>query len=185
MAYEVPALGTAGQVYTAAAHNIIVHDILAFRSIQNRFATARRTSGNLTLNSTNWADANTALDLTLNAAVGDVIEFSLSALSANEAVILMLDAVTVVAGSPVTSFCTGSAVVAATTEGVQAWYSPASVTSNLAGVAFLTLGAGDVSGGTVVLRLRYRTASATNKGLVALANNPLVVAAKNLGPVTT
>ena len=28
MAYEAPALGTAGQVYTAAAHNIIVNDIL-------------------------------------------------------------------------------------------------------------------------------------------------------------
>ena len=31
MAYEVPALGTAGQVYTAAAHNIIVNDVLSFR----------------------------------------------------------------------------------------------------------------------------------------------------------
>jgi len=28
MAYEAPALGTAGQVYTAAAHNIIVNDVL-------------------------------------------------------------------------------------------------------------------------------------------------------------
>ena len=32
MAYEVPALGTAGQVYTAAAHNIIVEDILNHES---------------------------------------------------------------------------------------------------------------------------------------------------------
>ena len=32
MAYEVPALGTAGQVYTAAAHNIIVNDVLFFKS---------------------------------------------------------------------------------------------------------------------------------------------------------
>jgi len=30
MAYVAPALGTAGQVYTAAAHNIIVNDILQF-----------------------------------------------------------------------------------------------------------------------------------------------------------
>ena len=32
MAYEAPALGTAGQVYTAAAHNIIVNDVIALRS---------------------------------------------------------------------------------------------------------------------------------------------------------
>ena len=34
MAYEVPALGTAGQVYTAAAHNIIVNDVLVSRALQ-------------------------------------------------------------------------------------------------------------------------------------------------------
>jgi len=34
MAYEVPALGTAGQVYTAAAHNIIVNDVIAIRNAQ-------------------------------------------------------------------------------------------------------------------------------------------------------
>jgi len=40
MAYEIPALGTAGQVYTAAAHNIIVGDILQFAPfVQGVFTT--------------------------------------------------------------------------------------------------------------------------------------------------
>ena len=38
MAYEVPALGTAGQVYTAAAHNIIVEDIRMFSVFANEAA---------------------------------------------------------------------------------------------------------------------------------------------------
>ena len=38
MAYEVPALGTAGQVYTAAAHNIIVEDIRMFSVFTNEAA---------------------------------------------------------------------------------------------------------------------------------------------------
>jgi len=39
MAYEAPALGTAGQVYTAAAHNIIVNDVLVFAVPPMVFAT--------------------------------------------------------------------------------------------------------------------------------------------------
>jgi len=39
MAYEVPALGTAGQVYTAAAHNIIVNDILEFAPLVGVWST--------------------------------------------------------------------------------------------------------------------------------------------------
>jgi hypothetical protein len=41
--------------------------------------------------------------------------------------------------------------------------------------------AGDISGGNVVLRLRYRTVSASNKTLYSSANIPLHWSVKNLG----
>ena len=186
MAYEVPALGTAGQVYTAAAHNIIVNDVLNFRSIQNRFAMARRSSTDIVMNSTNWANLDTGLDLTLNAAAGDVIEVACSGLARTEDVDTSLDVVTVVSGSPVSSFGSAAAVVVATTFGVQAWRMlPAATFNTISGSAFYTLLAGDVSGGTVLLRLRYRTYLETNKTMVAESTTHFVVSAKNLGPVTT
>ena len=185
MAYEVPALGTAGQVYTAAAHNILVEDIIVARSIQNRFATARRTAGNLVLNSTSWANVDTGLDLTLNASVGDVIEVAFSAIWSSQAVEGPLDVVTVVSAAPVSSFGSGAAVVAGTHYGVTAWFGAPGITSSVGGSAFYTLLSGDVSGGTVVLRLRYRTITAANKTIFAYAPIPMVVSAKNHGPVTT
>ena len=186
MAWTTPGTATAGEVLTAAFWNTQVRDNTSdLRSYQNRFATSRRTSGSVTMNSTNWANVDTALDLTLGAQVGDVIEVILSAFSGNEAVAFGLDAVTVVSGSPVTSFATNSAVVPATHEGIQAWGGVFSAYNNHGGSAFLTLASGDISGGNVVIRLRYRTQLATNKTLFALTTLPLVFAAKNLGPVTT
>jgi hypothetical protein len=186
MAWTTPETAVAGEVLTAAFLNTNVRDNTAdLRSYQNRFATARRTAGNLTLNSTNWADVSTSLDLTLAASSGDVIEVICSGLWNADAVQGDLDAVTVVSGSPVTSFATASAVTAGTGDGVGAWLGSVSVQAQISGSVFLTLASGDVSSGNVLIRMRYRTTTAANKILIATTSIPFIVAARNLGPVTT
>ncbi len=175
----------AGDVATAAAWNVLTNDVIDGRSYQNRFATARRNTGNLTLNSTSWANVDTGLDLTLSASTGDVIEATLSGTWNADAVQCCLDVVTVVSSSPVNSFATGTTVTASTLEGVGAWLGNNGIQSDISGSFFYTVVAGDISGGNVLLRLRYRTTSAANKALIATANVPFVVFARNHGPVTT
>lgn len=152
----------------------------------NRYARAKRTAGNLTLNSTNWADVSTLLDLTLTAASGDVIEYGISGAMPNTtAVSVGFDVVTVVSASPVNSFALDAAVQAAYTNnnGIAAWFCNTGAASVLAGNVYRTLVSGDVSGGNVLLRLRYAESAATNRVLSASTTQPLEVWARNLGPV--
>lgn len=143
-------------------------------------AQARRTSGDITLNSTNWANVDTGLDLTLAAVAGDVIEVGLSALCSGEAVTAMFDAVTIVSAAPVNSLSANGAPNN-TYEGVVAWYCVGSSAAKSAGSIPYVVQAGDVSGGNVVLRLRYRTSTATNRNLNATADQVLHFWAKNYG----
>jgi hypothetical protein len=185
MAYVTPGTVAAGDVATAAAWNVLVANDVDGRSYQNRFATARRTTGNVTLNSTSWANVDTALDLTLGGSAGDVIEATLSALWNADAVQACLDVVTVVSAAPVNSFATGTTVTASTLQGVGAWIGNSGIQADLSGSFFYTLVAGDISGGNVLLRLRYRTTTAANKTLIATTDVPFVFFARNHGPVTT
>jgi hypothetical protein len=147
------------------------------------YADSSRSSDSIAAASANWANLDTALDLTLTAAAGDVIMCGLATRTSAEAVELHIDVVTVVSGSPVNSFgLRTSAPTGSTLEGI--WYAQASVFANINGGSTLTLGAGDVSGGNVVLRLRYRTASGGTRTVVATsAARPLVFYAVNLGPL--
>lgn len=143
-----------------------------------------RTAGNLTLNSTSWADlptVGTTWDLVLAAQVGDTVEVGLSARIDSEAVELYLDVVTIVSAAAVTSVG-NQAAPSSTTRGVSAWTGIPSVVGKAAGSALYTLVSADISSGTVTLRLRYRTSSATNKVLNAVADYPLHFWGKNLGP---
>lgn len=142
--------------------------------------TKSRSSGNLTLNSTAWANVDTALDIALNAATGDVVEVGLSGVAASEATVLGLDAATLVSGAVVTVVSSGAAE-SATSEGVMAWRPTESTTSNCGGSVLYTLQATDISLGTVTLRLRYRTGTAANKTLNANSNQRLVFWAINHG----
>lgn len=146
--------------------------------------TARRTSGDITtLNSTNWANVDTGLDLVLAAQAGDVIEYGMSANSGSQAVTLYLDVATIVGGSPVSSFAERGAVQTAPGAKVTAWIGNASAGTPIGGCAPLyTLVSGDISSGTVTLRLRYATSAATNKTVSATTATPLDVWARNLGP---
>lgn len=143
-----------------------------------------RTAGNLTLNSTAWADLPTIAstwDLTLAAQVGDVIEAGISAVWGAEGVYGSIDVCTVVGGAYISAFG-GSATSGSSGSGVGAWNGVTTVNDGAGGGVLRTLTAADISAGTVTLRLRYRTNTATNKTLFASADNSFQFYAKNLGP---
>lgn len=145
-------------------------------------ARARRTSGNLTLNSTTWANVDTGLDLVVPAQAGDVLHASFSGLWGGEAVAGVIDVATIVAGSPVNYF--GSAG-GASGLGLGGLFGPSTTDAGsenfpIGGAAQYAVQSGDISGGTVTLRLRYRTGSASNKTLFGTTDIPFQWSVVNL-----
>ena len=141
-----------------------------------------RSTGDLTLNSTTWADLptiGTTWDAVLAAQTGDVIECGVSAFWNAEAVVGHLDVATIVSAAAVNYFATAGG---ASGYGVPNWAGIANAQSNAGGPYLYTLVAADISSGTVTLRLRYRTSAASNKTLYAQSILPLQFYAKNLGP---
>jgi len=168
---------------------VLTNDVIDLRSYQNRYAAAKRASTSITLNSTTWANVDTGLDLTLNASTGDVIEYVPSMFGPNGYnVAVAFDVATIVSGSVVNVFSTDGAANN-TYNGISGWYwtnsSIINIYATVSGSAFYTLQAGDISSGTVTLRLRYKSDSATNRVLYATVDNLLKVWARNHGPVTT
>jgi hypothetical protein len=145
------------------------------------FAKATRQSTSLTVNGTSWADLDTGLDLVLTAATSDIIEVGASLFWGNEATTGNLDVATIVSASPVNSVATGATPDNAN-NGISAWRGAASQSISCGGSIMYTLQSGDISSGTVTLRLRVRTAAATNKVVFATAVLPFHWWAKNLGP---
>ena len=185
MAYEAPALGTAGQVYTAAAHNIIVADILAFRSIQNRSIRKDFVGSNIAITSTTWVVVESTLDATVNAAAGDVIEFGMSALIVASASTLFFDAVTFPGSVLTNALGSKAAFVNSGYQGPN-WASLQNADICINSTILYTLVAGDISGGTVTVRLVAKLVDAGTKSIAVTSGfNPLIVYLKNLGPVTT
>lgn len=145
-------------------------------------AKARRTAGNLTLNSTTWADVDTGIDLTIAAVAGDELEIGLSmgVRPSGAGISLALDVATIVSAAPVNYFATAGG---ATEVGAGAWYREAPTVNDASvpgGPRSYTVQAGDISGGNVVLRLRYKVNSGSWTGY-ATANLPLDFWVKNLG----
>jgi hypothetical protein len=144
---------------------------------------ARRTAGDLTLNSTTWANLPSLGTLVLDAAIDDVVEVGMSGSFGTEAVDAFLDIGSDVAGIQNVWSLDGSEVAAA--NGVQAWKGDSGVDNGFGGTSRRKLVSGDISSGQVTLQFRYKTASASNRTLKADSNNPLEVWAKNHGPVAT
>ena len=173
-------LFTAGAILTAAQMNTYMRDNLT--QLRGDFMRFDLTTGSLTLNSTAWANVSTATDLTLAASAGDVVQVSLSTLLGNEAVDLFLDAVTLVGAVVTNSFATAGAVDASG-QGIMGWRGTGTVFTSVGGSLFYKLVAGDVSGGNVVIRLRYRGGSASNKTMFATSSVRTTFSARNHGPV--
>ena len=139
----------------------------------------KRAAGDLTLNSTSWANLptiGTTWDVSLKAAVGDIIEADMSGLINDEAVEAHLDLWTMPAGVATNQF--------GGTQGVAAWWGRASNVVKAGGAAHYTIVSGDLVSGSVALRLRYKTSTATNKTLFASTALPLQFSVKNLGQPT-
>ena len=144
----------------------------------------RYTAGNITLNNTSWTDVSGPADLSVSASTGDLIEVGISCLWGSEALESYLDFATRVGGSAVNYVSGGTA--GASNRGVVGWQSfmgPAGGGMNVASVGSIiyAVQAGDISGGTVTLRLRFRTSSASNKTLFATSDIPLHLFVTNYG----
>ncbi len=142
-----------------------------------------RSSGNITMNSVNWANLDTGMDITLAAQVGDTLEASLFALIGNQAVDTYFDVATIVAAAPVNSFVKRGAVTTAPPP-YGNWYALTGAWTNLGVPIHYTVVTGDLSSGLVTLRLRYATLTATNRTFHADGTNYTAeFCVKNLGPV--
>lgn len=139
---------------------------------------ARRTSGNLTFASTAWVNVDTGLDLVVAAQVGDVLSVSLALLWQTQALEGILDAATIVGGSPVNYISGGGGT--ATSYGVPGWYGEVSRNTPVGASVQYVVQAADISGGNVTLRLRYRGSTASTKGFYATADIPVVWSVVNL-----
>lgn len=140
---------------------------------------AKRVSGDITLNSTSWANVDTGLDLVLDAATGDTILAGASMVIGSEATTLCLDVATIVSAAPVNYFGTAGG---AGDFGITSWLGTTGQVESAGAPTMYTLQSGDISTGTVTLRLRYRTTSATNKTLRASSTLPFLWWAENIGP---
>lgn len=146
------------------------------------FGFVRYTGGDIT------ADADTAFedlgisDIVLAAATGDIVEVSFSAMCNNSTNVLVhFDCVTIVSAAPVNSLGSGAAV-SDSNRGVACWSIIAGVASQAGGSIMYTLQAGDISSGTVTLRMRDKPQGTTNRVVDGTTALPIHFSAKNLGP---
>lgn len=151
------------------------------RSQRSRaFKFSQRTAGNVTI-TTAALNIDTALDLTLAAQVGDVIEYAIggscTAVSGSNA---NFDVATIVSAAIVNYFGLGM-----TGKAWPGWH-VTGIAADLpvTGAAWRTLVAGDLSSGNVTLRLRGYGGGTGSHILLASTTSPLTVFARNLGPVS-
>lgn len=171
--WTAPRDWVSGEVVTAALLNTHLRDNM---KVGRGFSQATRTAGNLTLDSTLWATASTTLDLVLTAAANDRIAVELSASLSTANVNVGFDAIAANSGTHFSGVSGNNAF------GHQAWYSPGNNTMGVGGMVIRTLTTGDISGGNVTVRLRYRCGSTAARTVNASTTRPLRFAAFNLGP---
>lgn len=125
-----------------------------------------RSSGNITVNNTNWTNVDNNLDITVMADEGDTLYIGVSASWENQSNRGDLDVYTVVGGSPVNS-------ISGSTDGASAWTGWSGSFTAIGAVLRYIVRPADLSAGAVTLRLRAKTLTATSKVLRASTNNPL------------
>jgi len=149
------------------------------------FKKIRHTAGDITLNvaSVTALDAS-ALDITLDAKVGDVIEYGISARVTAVAQAVAFDVYTVVSAARVNPFGVGISAALATTIGVPGWFvSTTNAILPVTGLVLYTIQSGDLdANGRVLMRPHYGKINTTARVLSANTSSPLDVWAKNLGP---
>ena len=179
---------TSGAILTAAQMNGLGGNLDDLRGDYGRF---KRTAGDITLTgTTSWSNLTTigtAIDLTLAAEAGDIVEYAVSFQANNDAVSTGFDVVTCngPGGAAINSFAADAAAPAIFNDqvGIQAWLCLTGVTLGVGGSAFRKLVSGDIVSGAVTLRLRYACAAATGKTIRAGVAQPFEVWARNHGQV--
>lgn len=147
--------------------------------LSNIFQHIRYTGGNITTNGTTETTLSTALDFTLPAVAGDVIQVTLNINTNNEAIDTCIDIATWVSGAPVNYFGEG---LGSGLFGEAGLFCNASTFNRMSGVTTRTLVSGDISGGLVVGRLRTKNLAGGNKIVFATTGAAITVTARNLGP---
>ena len=137
-----------------------------------------RTAGDLTFNTTGWQDVSTALDMTIAATSGDLIEYGVSFWTEAAAVSLSFDVCTVVSGSPVNYFVSAGS---GSHNGVMGWYAAQTMHGTISGSVDYVAQPGDISGGSITLRLRVRPSNTVPRTILANSDNPLIVWCRNYG----
>lgn len=141
------------------------------------------TGGNITLNVTAITALHaSALDIVLQAQVGDDIEYGFSGiLDGSSAADAAFDVYSIVSAARVNPWGAGLSASLASTKGVPHWYAQ-TTNAVIGGSIIKTLVSGDLSSGQLTVRPYFAKTSATTRTLSAGANQPLTVWAKNLGP---
>lgn len=183
-----PAAGTAGRLYYVTDDSTLYRDNgSAWESVGEAAGggggsitvkRVRKTSANYSLTSTTWAAMDATTDVTIAAAVGDLIAYSLTGKWNNDAGQGRIDVATVVGGSVVSYF--GDASGTNVGDGVVAWFTPGGVFTSVTGEVNHVLVAGDIDAGNVTLSLRYRVGA--TKAFMAGSTAPLFIRVTNYGP---
>jgi hypothetical protein len=182
--FDVYAVAFDGQVSTETSLFSVgrlggVTAVGIIRTSAAHVATKKRNSGTLTFSSSSFSVVDSAnLDITLDAIEGDIIAIHANGAWAATGAASYLDVSTQVSGSPVNYVSTGTGTAA--TSGVSGWQGVASVSTPFGGTILYTVQAGDLSGGTVTLRLRAAVSSGS-RDLAASSGTPLFFSAQNLG----
>lgn len=144
------------------------------------FDSAKRTSGDITVSGSSWADLDTGLDLTLPAEVGDLIEVGLSGVWDSEARSGYIDVASLVSAAEVNYWGVDGSE-SASHQGVVAWRGEASQRDSIGGSISRKVVSGDLESGVLTLRWRTHLDAAGTKDLFAQTTVPLHVWAKNHG----
>lgn len=142
------------------------------------------TGGNITCNQTAVTALHaTDLDMTIEAQIGDVLEYGMSGRTDAVAQFIALDVYSIVAGNRVNPFAQGLSTSMATTDGVSGWLVPSTaVAQNISGSALKVVEFSDLANGAILLRPYYAKTTTTARAIMANLNSPLMVWVKNLGP---
>lgn len=170
---------------TALDHskNIVWLHAATMRDLVHPHKQVRNVAGNVTLNSTNWADTGLG-DITIPAWPGDDVRVGAAILLGTEAFDALFDVVTIVSAAAVNSVgAAGAAPGTNLTDGITAWVNDAAQHGRGFGPPVLyTVVAGDIVSGKVTFRLRYRSAGA--RTLLAQAGDPAFWWVENVGPTS-
>lgn len=144
------------------------------------FKEAQKSTDTL-LGNTNWGAVDSAVDRTISAQVGDIIEVIFSAsISDTAANAAEVETVTMNGVTPINSMWNRTtAPSGASGAGFPAWAVPSGVMTRLIGSLFYPVVAADIVNGLVSIQLRFRTGLATPTRSLT----PFSIAYKNLGPV--